>query len=172
EDGIRDFHVTGVQTCALPISDGHLIASSLIPEIFGNERPAGMPLDVVYNQIYAQLASIPVPQLQALLQQQGINLPDDDIAAIVAMLSPTAGTNVSGFTPSGLGYLNLTTLSIDRLTNDVVDIAPLRQTVSQTFEVGYKGLLGEKVLLGVDAYYVTKRDFIGPLVVESPFVLA
>src|SRR5690606_40266988 len=22
EDGIRDFHVTGVQTCALPISDG------------------------------------------------------------------------------------------------------------------------------------------------------
>src|SRR5690606_39983051 len=24
EDGIRDFHVTGVQTCALPISDGSL----------------------------------------------------------------------------------------------------------------------------------------------------
>src|SRR5690606_41099360 len=23
EDGIRDFHVTGVQTCALPISRGH-----------------------------------------------------------------------------------------------------------------------------------------------------
>src|SRR5207302_2433601 len=23
EDGIRDFHVTGVQTCALPISDNH-----------------------------------------------------------------------------------------------------------------------------------------------------
>src|SRR5690606_40114390 len=23
EDGIRDFHVTGVQTCALPISGGH-----------------------------------------------------------------------------------------------------------------------------------------------------
>src|SRR5690606_40105975 len=23
EDGIRDFHVTGVQTCALPISDRH-----------------------------------------------------------------------------------------------------------------------------------------------------
>src|SRR5690606_40246852 len=24
EDGIRDFHVTGVQTCALPISDRHV----------------------------------------------------------------------------------------------------------------------------------------------------
>src|SRR5690606_40369968 len=26
EDGIRDFHVTGVQTCALPISRPHYIA--------------------------------------------------------------------------------------------------------------------------------------------------
>src|SRR5690606_40493046 len=25
-DGIRDFHVTGVQTCALPISDGRTVA--------------------------------------------------------------------------------------------------------------------------------------------------
>src|SRR5690606_27857324 len=25
EDGIRDFHVTGVQTCALPISNSHLL---------------------------------------------------------------------------------------------------------------------------------------------------
>src|SRR5690606_39615522 len=27
EDGIRDFHVTGVQTCALPISAGHTAAA-------------------------------------------------------------------------------------------------------------------------------------------------
>src|SRR5690606_40782204 len=27
EDGIRDFHVTGVQTCALPISDENLFKS-------------------------------------------------------------------------------------------------------------------------------------------------
>src|SRR5690606_40805871 len=26
EDGIRDFHVTGVQTCALPISDAGMVA--------------------------------------------------------------------------------------------------------------------------------------------------
>src|SRR5690606_41057171 len=28
EDGIRDFHVTGVQTCALPIYDFHVFAKS------------------------------------------------------------------------------------------------------------------------------------------------
>src|SRR5690606_30008645 len=34
EDGIRDFHVTGVQTCALPISvvDGRMVFEVLVPE--------------------------------------------------------------------------------------------------------------------------------------------
>src|SRR5690606_39503605 len=31
EDGIRDFHVTGVQTCALPISGGKDEAVELVP---------------------------------------------------------------------------------------------------------------------------------------------
>src|SRR5690606_39659395 len=34
EDGIRDFHVTGVQTCALPICDGHQEAEEK------NQRPS------------------------------------------------------------------------------------------------------------------------------------
>ncbi len=51
-----------------------------------------------------------------------------------------------------------------------VDIDPLEQTTTNTFEVGYKGLLGDRVLLSVDGYYEHKEDFIGPLVVESPLV--
>src|SRR5690606_40828353 len=30
EDGIRDFHVTGVQTCALPILKGALVINKLV----------------------------------------------------------------------------------------------------------------------------------------------
>src|SRR5690606_40822349 len=33
EDGIRDFHVTGVQTCALPISSEQLLARALEDEL-------------------------------------------------------------------------------------------------------------------------------------------
>src|SRR5690606_39404799 len=40
EDGIRAFHVTGVQTCALPISDA---APAALPEGY----PAGYEADVV-----------------------------------------------------------------------------------------------------------------------------
>src|SRR5690606_41028061 len=34
EDGIRDFHVTGVQTCALPICEGDLVTNTdgMLPE--------------------------------------------------------------------------------------------------------------------------------------------
>src|SRR5690606_40001765 len=37
EDGIRDFHVTGVQTCALPISCGLFYHSLSVPLFFGKE---------------------------------------------------------------------------------------------------------------------------------------
>src|SRR5690606_40521043 len=54
EDGIRDFHVTGVQTCALPIcveaegahgpvAEGVLRAGAVHPEADGADVAAGVP---------------------------------------------------------------------------------------------------------------------------------
>ncbi|MEX0599887.1 MAG: TonB-dependent receptor, partial [Rhodothermales bacterium] len=151
---------------------GDLIASSLIPERFGAQMAVGMPLDVVYDQVYTSLAAIPTPQLQAILQSQGLELSEEEIEQLVALLSPQAGTNVTGTTESDLGFLNLTTLTIDRTADDVLDIQPLKQTVSQTYELGYKGLFNDRLLVAVDGFYVRKRNFVGPLQVESPFVLA
>ncbi len=51
-----------------------------------------------------------------------------------------------------------------------VDIAPIDQTTTQTFEVGYKGVIADRLIVQIDGYYEQKRDFIGPLVVESPLV--
>src|SRR5690606_40785890 len=42
EDGIRDFHVTGVQTCALPISCCCSRLSLLVPAAPGCRRPQGI----------------------------------------------------------------------------------------------------------------------------------
>ncbi|HKL88583.1 MAG TPA: TonB-dependent receptor, partial [Salinibacter sp.] len=50
----------------------------------------------------------------------------------------------------------------------VPNIPPLDQTITQTFEVGYKGVIADRVIVNVDGYYELKEDFIGPLVVESP----
>lgn len=153
-------------------ADGSLIASSLSPSIFGAPVPVGIPLNPIYSLVHAGLASIPTADLQNILADKGINLSQEQVGAMVALLSPAAGTNVTGVTDSELGWLNLTTLSIGRRGTEVVPIDPLKQTVSQTFEVGYKGLINNRFIFSVDAYYVNKKNFVGPLLVESPFVLA
>src|SRR5204862_5435828 len=49
EDGIRDLYVTGVQTCALPISTGHYVASRALP---GGGRALHRALDPARDQSY------------------------------------------------------------------------------------------------------------------------
>lgn len=50
------------------------------------------------------------------------------------------------------------------------DIASLKSTIYNTFEVGYKGLIKDRVLLAVDAYFADVENFVGPLRVETPSV--
>src|SRR5690606_19774011 len=47
EDGIRDFHVTGVQTCALPISDYEGVCQTLIAASNGKD---GDLFDLCYTE--------------------------------------------------------------------------------------------------------------------------
>ena len=46
-------------------------------------------------------------------------------------------------------------------------IDDVRSTIHNTYEVGYKGLLGDRFLLAADFYYAGVRDFVGPLRIES-----
>src|SRR5215475_14776411 len=62
EDGIRDFHVTGVQTCALPISCGYQasvdeaveVAFTVSPRVrrIGAHDPHSLPLWDYYKQVF------------------------------------------------------------------------------------------------------------------------
>ena len=51
---------------------------------------------------------------------------------------------------------------------DVRDVDPMRPTISNVIELGYKGLLGGRLLLAADLYHERKNDFVGPLIVETP----
>src|SRR5207253_7250800 len=46
EDGIRDGHVTGVQTCALPISGGLPAKPTGLPDRYSRRAPAAVRLNV------------------------------------------------------------------------------------------------------------------------------
>ena len=54
--------------------------------------------------------------------------------------------------------------------DDVNDVNPLKPTITQTYEVGYKGILMNKLAFSADVYHSRIKDFVGPLVVETPNV--
>lgn len=147
-----------------------LVASSLRPGFEGAPVPVGIGTGDVYALMYASLAAIPNDVLAGLLAEAGLNVPDFLISRLKEGLGPDR-TVVQGFSPGVLGALNLSTLSIDLGLTDLEDVGPLKQTISQTFEVGYRGILNENFLFAIDAYYAQKRNFIGALQVRTPLVL-
>lgn len=70
-----------------------------------------------------------------------------------------------------LRQLNPTTRQfVDIASDQVQDIARLEPTISHQLEVGYKALVGGRFQISADAWYEHKRNFTGPLIVESPTV--
>lgn len=53
---------------------------------------------------------------------------------------------------------------------DVADIPRQKPTITETYELGYKGVLANKLVLGIDLYYTKLTDFGGPILVETPNV--
>jgi len=69
--------------------------------------------------------------------------------------------------------LNLESSSFDPLTNleaSVADIDRIEPTITETYEVGYKGTVENKLIISADLYRTKTRDFVGPLRVETPNV--
>ncbi len=95
--------------------------------------------------------------------------------------APTIGAimgAVNAVAPQGVSGVNNTLMTLDpdiqahvpTTLNDISDIDRLRPTITQTFELGYNGIIGNRLKFSVDAYRTKKNDFIGPLTVETPNV--
>ncbi len=67
----------------------------------------------------------------------------------------------------GLLMFNPLTASV---VSDVTDIDAIKPTIYNTFEVGYKGIFNNNLLLSADVYYTKAENFVGPLLVETPTV--
>ena len=127
-----------------------------------------------------------IPQIQpvaiGLVTQQliGAGLPADAAAAqapivvdgLIAGFQAIVPAQLPGLQNS-LRVLNVQTSGFDAvpITADIVsDITNLEPTITETFEVGYKGLINNKVLFTADFYRTDTKDFVGPLKIETPNV--
>ena len=54
--------------------------------------------------------------------------------------------------------------------NDVLDVPLTRSTTTETFELGYKGVIGEKLVVAADLYHTRIEDFVSPIQVQTPNV--
>ncbi|RMH56872.1 MAG: TonB-dependent receptor [Bacteroidetes bacterium] len=153
----------------------------------GAEVPVGLTLDPIYASLYDQVSVLPiefnpaddVTSLTEILVGSGLvpaPTTSEEVAqlvagvrAIVDLLSPS-NTTVAGVSQGRLAKLNTSTGTFEPVS-DAVDVQPLKQTTSSTFEVGYKGIINNRVFLSVDGYYVRKENFVGPLLMETPVVL-
>jgi iron complex outermembrane receptor protein len=138
---------------------GLCVRSPFTPEVAGGPITS-MPLDAtIYWDAAAQIVAAQDPSGQA--------------GAILGLMNaPTAcdaGGCGAGQVGSVMRSLNPSTFEFDLVT-DVLDVPQTRSMITNTFEAGYKGLIGNRLLLGVDVYYSEVEDFIGPLLVETPNV--
>ncbi|MEN9282095.1 MAG: hypothetical protein RL594_1030 [Bacteroidota bacterium] len=119
---------------------------------FDPTRSAWMPTNNVANMWQAVTAVVTADPRLAPLK------------TLLSVLVP-APTNIKG----SLGTLNPTTRTFIP-TTEVLDVAKLRQTSTQTIEIGYTGKLTDKLRVALDVYQSTVTDFISPLKVVTPNV--
>ena len=54
--------------------------------------------------------------------------------------------------------------------SQLADIERPKPTIHSTIEAGYKGIIGNRLQLSVDVWHETRKNFVGPLQLETPLV--
>jgi iron complex outermembrane receptor protein len=135
---------------------------------------SGIPMHMSpFNQLLGGSAREFLPTTTAQLWAEAV--------AAVNAIDPSAGFLLQNLVAvPGSGDVGIIALTLDPATREflptpgglsgVQDFPRLKPTITNTFEVGYKGLLGDKVLLGVNGWWSHITDFTSALRVASPNV--
>ena len=142
-----------------------------------------------------QIASPFSSSLTALTPSQFVSNPTTlnnvDLASIynrqvsaVALASPLVGSNpqLVGFLRSLTPDTNLAEVGLvlrDPLTgkqlpfsnNGVSNVGGIKPSTDETYEVGWKGLIRDKLIVAVDAWHAKHTNFTSPLITATPFVM-
>ena len=122
--------------------------------------------NVMWNVGRSAVMSAAKPVFQAGLTAQGLPTP------VITLLSE----GFDNLIPQQVNGVKNVLRSLDPETGsfvdveDVNDVDPLKPTITQTYEVGYKGIVLKKLAFSADVYHTRINDLVGPLVVETPNV--
>jgi iron complex outermembrane receptor protein len=82
---------------------------------------------------------------------------------------------LAGLTPTesdiGIMVYDITTGGITPLASTTIPSVPgVRESYTETYEVGWQGVLANKFSFSADVYYTKKNDFVSPLLVQTPLL--
>ncbi|MGD2044965.1 MAG: TonB-dependent receptor [Gemmatimonadota bacterium] len=109
---------------------------------------------------------------QATLWQLGVaqvnTLPDvpDDIIAILRGLTP----DDSDFGMQYIDPRDSMRYPLGSVSSFLQDVPPIKESNTETFEVGWSGVWASRLRLSADVYYMRQHDFVSPLTVANPLL--
>ena len=140
----------------------------------------GVARGAVLAQLTPQLQELAVPLITQYLISLGI--PAQNAAPLAAQQAAQLAAAFPGVIPSALPGLtnSLGVLDTGAGPEDepfipvdpavVRDVDPMRPSITETFEVGYKGVVGNKLVLTADFYRNKIHDFISSIHIVTPNV--
>ena len=145
--------------------------SSLPPQVLQGLPPQFAPLLQP-----GAIAALPPEQLQQIVPQVLQALPLQVVQGLAASFLADLSNGFANLLPEQVDGVETVLRRFNPETRefvdveDVSDVDPLKPTITQTYEFGYKGILMNKLAFSADVYHTRINDFIGPLVVETPNV--
>ena len=127
---------------------------------------AGNPTDPNATGALRPISAQGIYALQVEAIRRAASLP----ASLAAYMNSLAADPTFG----GIGVVltdPLTSKAIPFSNSAVSDIAPIEESTTSTFEVGYKGILGDRLLLAADAWWSNHKNFTSPLITATPIVM-
>jgi iron complex outermembrane receptor protein len=122
---------------------------------FGVDSTLAIPISTAPQALWPAIQALVKPTLVAFGLKNGLD----------SIPSPPASVGIT------LGLLNPSTGKFEPVQQSAIaNRSPVRPTINQTIELGYKGILFDRVSLSVDLYRSHYIDFVGPLQVITPNV--
>ncbi|MEZ4699406.1 MAG: TonB-dependent receptor [Rhodothermales bacterium] len=113
-----------------------------------------------------------IDRLRSAEPLQGLPLSAEQRNVLADLLGYTALAGSLGPSTTGSAFIGVPNFSEGGVIplSSPIDVRPLEQTTTRTFEVGYKGLFADNALFLIDIYYNQKKNFVAPIALSSPFV--
>lgn len=136
---------------------GYLMRSPFTPQQAGGPRQLLPASAVTYWP-----AAVAVVAQQAAARGQPL---PSNLVQYLSSLRPTEQQIPTAYFHPATGATGLLA------TLDLPDVEPIREETQTTFEIGYKGIVAQRLLLAADVWHSRRRNLVTPLTIQTPLLL-